>query len=398
MVFVIASFVNSLGSAFMWPLTTLYVFSFFERSAADAGNVLLLQALASIIGQLLGGSLFHKIGVRTLVVISLLLTSVAQFSLMWTDHFLTYAIIMAFVGFFNALSMPAIQAFIGFRWADRRREMYNIAYVGNNIGVAVGTACSGIIASYSYHLTFLLNGMTSFVFGIFFYIFMSKINFNLSNAEKQAHQSKGSKPTGTLQLLGSYRLYLFMALGSMFIWFGNSIWGTGISTFLDEQGLKPFAYSVLWTINGVLIFAGQPLLRWMNQIMTRTLTSQLTGSAVFYFLGFVLILCNQTYPAIVIAMLLITIGEMLISPTIPAFISERAGKHSPFYLGVVGAISSVGRLLGPSIIGYMYVAGSIHYAAWVAVIGGALSVTFFMIHASFHRNHEQFSVGNDRSF
>ncbi|OPA80409.1 MFS transporter [Paenibacillus selenitireducens] len=395
-VFVSASFVNSLGNAFMWPLTTLYIFSFFHRSAADAGLVLLGQALASIMGQLVGGTLFHRIGMRTLVVWALAITSLFQFSLMFTSNFHIYAGLMACIGFFNAISMPAISAFIGFRWADRRREMYNIAYVGNNLGVAIGTACSGIIASFSYHLTFVMNGVTSILFATFFWIFMRKMDLNVSTEDMHKQKKTKSSFSQTWQLLGAYQLYLFMAMGALFIMFGNSIWGTGISTFLDSEGMKPISYSILWTMNGVLIFVGQPFVKWLNQTFMRQLTSQLTGSAIFYFAGFVMILINHSYPMIVLAMITITIGEMLISPTIPAFISERSGSHAPFYLGVEGAISSLGRLFGPYMIGLMYDAGGIQHAAWVAVGGGILAVVCCMIHASFHRDESASLHANHR--
>ncbi len=388
-IFVTASFVNSLGSAFMWPLTSLYIYSFFHRSAADAGLVLLGQALASIAGQLVGGTLFHRVGMRALVVSALFMTSLFQFSLMFTSNFHIYSLLMACVGFFNAISMPAIAAFIGFRWADRRREMYNIAYVGNNLGVAIGTACSGIIASFSYQLTFVLNGVTSLLFATFFWVFMSKLDLNLSSPDRSKHQKKTkSSFQQTWQLLSAYQIYLFMALGALFIMFGNSIWGTGVSTLLNSIGMKPIAFSILWTLNGVLIFVGQPFVRWLNDRFMRQLTSQLTGSAIFYMAGFIMILLNHSYPMIILAMITITIGEMLISPTVPAFISERTGSNAPFYLGVEGAISSLGRLFGPYAIGVMFDTGGIHYAAWVAVAGGVLAVICCIIHASFHREEE----------
>lgn len=42
--FIIASFINSMGNALMWPLTTLYVHNVLHRSYGDAGFVLLLQS------------------------------------------------------------------------------------------------------------------------------------------------------------------------------------------------------------------------------------------------------------------------------------------------------------------------------------------------------------------
>lgn len=63
-VFLIASLVNATGSALMWPLVTMYVFEELGRSMQDAGIVIAIQSFGGIAGQLLGGSLYHKLGLN----------------------------------------------------------------------------------------------------------------------------------------------------------------------------------------------------------------------------------------------------------------------------------------------------------------------------------------------
>ena len=152
---------------------------------------------------------------------------------------------MGFIGFCNAISMPAIQAFIGFRFADRRGELFNVIYVANNIGVALGTAMSGFLAEISYHLSFVLNGVTSFGFAIFFLSYLTKLGG--TGASQGSHHPQPKSPrrrAPALALLGNTRIYLFMGLGSLFLWFGNSIWNTGClrsSSRRDVQdGLRLF--------------------------------------------------------------------------------------------------------------------------------------------------------------
>ncbi|QWU15939.1 Major Facilitator Superfamily protein [Paenibacillus sophorae] len=120
-VFLIASLINATGSALMWPLVTMYVFDELGRSMTDAGLVILVQSLGGIAGQLLGGSLYHKVGVNKLIVGALALNALALFALPAASaNWTAFMIAMGLVGLFNSLSMPAIQAFIGFRFAGRR--------------------------------------------------------------------------------------------------------------------------------------------------------------------------------------------------------------------------------------------------------------------------------------
>lgn len=395
-VFIFASFVNALGSAFMWPLTTLYVYTFFERPLADAGFVLLLYSLAGIIGQLLGGMLYHRLGVKKLIVGALALAAAMQFSLMLTDRFAVYAVIMTALGLFSSASMPAIQAFIAFRWPASSREMFNATYVGNNIGVAIGTALGGLVANYSFQLTFMLNGTTSVLFAAFFYFFLRTMKTDRL-PDKSAQGLRPGRAAQALRLLIPYKLYLFVGLGSLFVWFANSMWGTGVAPFLYDEGMDLSAYSLLWTINGVLIFVGQPVIMLIKKCAARSLTSQMTASAVFYFLGFMIILANHSYVFIVLGMIVTTFGEMLIGSTVPAFITENAGGDSPFYLGITGGIGSVGRVLGPYVLGVMYDWGGMTQVSYVAVIGAAVAVALFMLHASLHRaKRSEASVTLDR--
>lgn len=116
------------------------------------------------------------------------------FTAFTSDHWAAFVIMMGFIGFFNIVSVSAIQAFVGFRFADRRGELFNVIDVANNIGVASAR---------------LLSCDT--------------------------------------------RLYLFVGLGSLFLWFGNSVWNTGVSPFIIKQDLPKAMYGLLWTLNGILI-------------------------------------------------------------------------------------------------------------------------------------------------
>lgn len=387
--FLVASLVASAGGSLMWPLTTMYVFDELNRSMQDAGLVILIQSLGGIIGQLLGGALYHKLGVKKLIVGSLLLNALGLFSLPFINGYWGLLILMmGFIGLFNAVSMPAIQAFIGFRFADRRGELFNVVYVANNIGVALGTAMSGFLAEISYHLSFVLNGVTSFGFAAFFLIYLTKLDSPRDAVGSAASLRKTplSAGPGAWTLLTHTRIYLYMGLGSLFLWFGNSIWNTGVSPFIISEGMSKTAYGYLWTLNGILIFAAQPLTTLIKRWFARTESSQMTASALFYLSAYVVIALMHSYPGMVLAMVLATLGEMLISPAIPAFISERAGRTAPFYIGVAGGMGAAGRVLGPYAMGTMYDSGGLTPVAWLAAATAVLSFISFVVHARVSRN------------
>ncbi|MBO8172194.1 MAG: MFS transporter [Bacillaceae bacterium] len=364
----------------MWPLVTLYVHNELHRSYGDAGLVLLLQSLAGIVGQFTGGSLFHRLGPRILIIGSLVLTGMMQILLVfagWPE----YVLLMVLLGFLVSVTMPAINAFIGFKWKKERSRLFNVVYVSNNIGVALGTSLSGLIATYSFQLTFLLNGLSTFAFAIYFYVLMKHIRLNEPDTISFSHDKQSvSLPVG--KLLWNYKIYLFLGLGSLLIWFSTSQWGSGVAPYLDENGYSLAAFSFLWTLNGIIILIGQPLISLLKKTLSRTLTAQLVASAIFYATGYTYIyLFHHDYVQFMIGMIITTFGEMLIAPAVPTFITEKTGLAAPFYLGVVGAIGSTGRLLGPYIYGNLYDLQGAEPIFLLTVLLSSLAVISFLIHA-----------------
>ncbi|MDN4094917.1 MFS transporter [Brevibacillus agri] len=100
-----------------------------------------------MVGQFVGGTLFHRLGAKRLIVGALLVQGLIQLSIPLTNSWLVYIALMTGLGFTFNLSFPAIQAFIGFRWKEQRRELFNIVYVANNLGMAIGTSLAGVIAT-----------------------------------------------------------------------------------------------------------------------------------------------------------------------------------------------------------------------------------------------------------
>ncbi|GMA57587.1 hypothetical protein GCM10025858_20900 [Alicyclobacillus sacchari] len=74
---------------------------------------------------------------------------------------------------------------------------------------------------------------------------------------------------------------------------------------------------------------------------------------------------HATYAFLIVGMVVATLGEMLIAPTVPALITATARQHAAFYLGVSGGIASVGRLIGPVLFGTLFDhAAFLRFSGW----------------------------------
>jgi len=386
--FMAASFMNATGKAILWPLTTLYVHQVLGRSYGEAGLVLLYQALAGILGEFAGGALYHRLGPKRLIIGSMVLQSALLSSVVWTHDYWLFVLLISLNGFMNGIAQPSINAYVGFRWKEHRRKLYNAIYVGNNTGLAIGAALGGLIASISFPLTYMVTSLSTLAFAVFLFFFMQAKQEEESPAAAAAIPGSGGvkREESVLRHLTHFRIYLFLGLGALFYYISFTLWSNGIAPYLTERGYPLTMYSLLWTINGIVIFAGQPVTGWIKATVAKSLVAQIVMSSLCYALGLGFILgFHQTYIFLAVGMVICTIGEMLLLPAIPTFYSERTGRAAPFFMGLSGGFGNVGRMTGPTIYGNVYDHWGIVPVLLVGTCAAVISLALFLIHASLHK-------------
>lgn len=119
-----------------------------------------------------------------------------------------------------------------------------------------------------------------------------------------------------------------------------------MSVRITDMHIPFFAYSLLWTVNGALIMIFQPLMNNLaGYISTRV--QVILGLSIFAF-SFIPLIFAHTFAMFLIDFIILTIGEMMGVPSVPAYIDEltdplEAGK----YQGMTNIAMSIGRAIGP---------------------------------------------------
>ncbi|WP_245946903.1 MFS transporter [Paenibacillus cellulosilyticus] len=390
--FLAASFANSVGMAIMWPLTTFYVHNVLGQSYGDAGMVVFFQSLFSVFGQLVGGQLYYRVGPKNMIAGSFVIASLLLLLIAATDSWPLYIVCLSLFGFANGVAMPAMNAYVGFRWKEHRRELYNVMYVCNNFGVSVGAAVGGLVAAVSFSLTYALTGGTLLLFAIFLFVFIR----GAGRADSAENESTAAASTATLAdkhtynrraLLRNVNLYLYLSLGSMFYWITFQQWSTGVAPYMEENGLGMDLYSLLWTVNGIVIVIGQPITSWLKRRrLGNTISKQMLVSSLFTLLGCLFIFAfHAHYVYLVIGMILATFGEMLLLPAILTYLSERTGANAPFYMGLNGGLSNVGRMLGPLMFGHAFDLWGVNAVFLLGTISALIALLLFYTHRHVNR-------------
>lgn len=344
----VLAFINLMGLSFIWPITTIYIHEVLGRPVTVAGMVLTFYAAASFLGQLTGGTLFDRVGGRPVIAIGLLLSAGAIAVPGLFQSWPLYVAAMALFGFAQSLVFPALNALAAATWPEGGRGAFNFIYVTHNAGVAVGTAFGGVLANYSFRLVFLGAAFLSLVSTMLALALIRDVKPGYAGfASAQAVVDEPTRPVPWLPIA-------FLLFSSFSFWLVYMQWTSTLAVYMQTVGVSLPAYSFLWTLNGVIIFFGQPVLGYVVRFV-RLLPSQLFLGTGLYVVAFSLLLTSSRYPVFVTAMVVLTFGEMLLWPGIPAAVDQLAPPDRRGFLqGTVGGSTAAGRMVGPLIGGLLY--------------------------------------------
>ncbi|KIL47300.1 MFS transporter [Jeotgalibacillus alimentarius] len=345
---VIGMAINVTGASFLWPLNTIYISGELGKSLTTAGLVLMANAGASVLGNLLGGVLFDKIGGYRSIMSGIVITLTSVGGLMIWHGWPHYVFFMILIGFGSGIVFPSMYAMAGSVWPEGGRKAFNAIYLATNIGVAAGAAVGGLVASLSFDYIFIANFAMYVVFFLIALLTYKKIEIQ-PNIQTSVLQERGS-----IKSKAAFTSLLILCAGYLLCWVGYVQWQSTIADYTQQINIPLEQYSFLWTVNGVLIVAGQPLIRPIVKRFEHNLKIQMAIGAVIFMVSFGVTAYAGSFQGFLAAMLILTIGEMLIWPAVPTIASRLAPKgREGFYQGVVNSTATGGRMIGPLLGGIM---------------------------------------------
>ncbi|MFN7250531.1 MAG: MDR family MFS transporter [Anaerobacillus sp.] len=341
---VIGMVINVTGASFLWPLNTIFIHQELGKSLSVAGLVLMLNAGAGVIGNLVGGRLFDRIGGYKTILLGISITMVSAFTLAFYHSWIYYVVLMVGIGFGSGVTFPSMYAMAGSVWPEGGRKAFNSIYVAQNLGVAVGAALGGRVASIRFDYVFYANG---FLYILFFLIaFFGFKNMKVDRSETR--QTSILEQGVMIENKARFKALLILCIGFIICWMAFVQWQTTISVHTQSLGISLSQYSLIWTVNGALIVLGQPLISLLIKKWIHTLKGQIYFGLAVFMVSFFILAQAEVFMIFVVAMIILTIGEMFVWPAVPTIAHQLAPKgKAGFYQGVVNSVATGGRMIGP---------------------------------------------------
>lgn len=344
------------------PFMSLYVTQYLKRPASDAGVIIALFGVGSILGSIAGGKFTDVLGFRPVQIFTSIVGGLLFLIYATVTHYTTLCVLTVVIAFVAEAFRPAnFTAIAAYAAPGLVTRSYSLNRLAINLGWAVGGSIGGIIASINYQLLFVVDGAVNILAGIgILWLLPSAKTFSKKVAEK-VKDMVVRKPWEDALFIK------FILLTTLFT-----------TCFFLMFRLVPLFWKETWHINEAMIGFILGLNGIIVAILEMVLINRLENrrSATYYIVigvlltaaAYALLLVPKSLPVTlaILSMVLVTFGEMFALPFINTFVMSRTNEYNRGQYAAGYTLSwSVAQVVGPT--GGFYLAEKLGYN-WLWIV------------------------------
>jgi MFS family permease len=339
--------VAHLGYGVFVPYVALYLTGPMGASTTVTGIVLAGWGIVTIGTAPFGGLLADRLGRRPLILWGLAGSSACALAFFLASSVWVLLVLVPVWALCFSAMRPAMRAYVvDVIDPSLRIEAFGIDRLVANASFALGPPLGALVLTVaSLRDIFLIPFVTELCFLAIAFLMLP---------ESRTPGGADEEPPRLIEALRDSKLLLLTA-GTALAWFLFALYDEVFGVFLhNERGIAISTWGLLFTINPVLVTLGQyPVVRWARGRSARLMLSLgaiLNGIAVFLVLPF------DAIWVLVVSIVLLTLGEMLLTPVASALAGTLAperlrGSYQSFLDCGYGAASVPAVSLGLVLVG-----------------------------------------------
>ncbi|WP_379088666.1 MFS transporter [Pedobacter sp. UC225_65] len=346
------------------PFMGLYVTQSLHRPASDAGIIISLFGVGSILGATAGGKLTDMFGFRPVQIFSSLIGGLFFLIFSQVSHFTTLCVLAVLISFFYDAFRPAnFTAIAAYAAEGKETRSYSLNRLATNIGWAVGISMGGIIASFNYQLLFIVDGVVSIIVAFAIFMFLPAV--------KGFRKAVAAKMEGmVVRKPWQDPLFIrFLLLTTVFA-----------TCFFLMFRVVPVFFKEVWHLDealiGMILGVNGVIIALFEMVMISKIENK--RSPVFYIvtgvlivgLSFATLMLPKFLPVVValISVTCFTFGEMFAIPFVNTFVIKRSNEFNRGQYAAGYTVAwSIAQVVGPTC-GF-YLAEKMGYSPlWVSIV------------------------------
>jgi MFS family permease len=347
---ILGMFIDQLGGFLIFPFFGLYITSKYHVGMTEVGVLFTIFAVSGVIGSFIGGALTDKFGRKIIIIFGLIISAVSSLLLAFAPNLDFIYLAGLMVGLLGNISGPAHQAMIAdVLPEDKRADGFGILRVIANLAAVIGPAIGGLLAARSYTLMFMIDIITSAIAAFIIFLYVPETKPEKAPAiigQAVEEESIGEVLRGYL-LVAKDQIYLVFIIASLLMALAYMQMNTTLSVFLrDVHGIPDRGYGLLLSMNAAMVVLFQ---FWITRKIKRFAPMKIMAwGMVVYAVGFSMFGFVATSLFFVIAMVIITIAEMLVTPTGQAIVAKLSPEDMRGrYMAVYGFSWTIPTAVGP---------------------------------------------------
>jgi len=338
-------FIDRLGGFMLYPFFALYLTQKFDIGMSTVGLIFGVFSLTGMVGSAIGGAIADRMGRKVVIIFSLILSSLSALGMGFAPSIDIFLAVVVVVGTLSSIGHPAHEAVVAdLLPPDKRAEGYGIIRVIFNLAVIIAPPIAGLLISHSYLTLFIVDAVISVISAAIVF-------FALPETKPQARAN--AKPESMRQTFAGYgRVFKDSAFLSfigvtvmMTLVYMNM--NSTLGVYLrDQHGLPEVRYGLLLSINAIIVVLFQ---FWMTRrLQKRKPFLMMAAGSLLYTIGFAMYGLVSTFAFFIVAMLIITIGEMIVSPFQQSLVANFAPEDMRGRYMAVSSLSwSISFTVGP---------------------------------------------------
>ena len=371
-VLAVATFINRAGTMAL-PFLALYLMKEMGLRATQAGQGFIVYGLGAMVAAPLGGWLADRFGPLKVMRTSLLLSGLLMLMLPFVKDSQSFFLLIGFWALVSEGFRPASMSILAdLAPPELRKAVFSLNRLAINLGMSVGPALGGFIATRSYHGLFWVDGATTLAAWIVLVL--------LVRHRPHKHET-GTDPALLSALRDPVLGYFLLAIIPVVIVFFQHEGPMPIYLVRDLKLPESF-YGSLFTINTLLIVVLEVRLNLATAHWPHRWTLML--GSLLYALGFGAMAVAHTPAAIIATVVIWTFGEMILFPAMSDYVASIAPPaRRGAYMGLFTFTFSVAFSFGPWIGTWMLDAwGSLILWPVMGVLGMASALALARINTA----------------
>lgn len=344
-----ATFIDHVGGALLFPFFALYVTEKFSVGMTEVGILFTIFAGFSFFGTMLGGALTDKLGRRWMLIFGLVVSASSSLLMMVVNDLALFYALAALVGLLANAGGPAQQAMVADLLPEEKlSEGYGVQRVAMNLAVVIGPAIGGLMAATSFNLLFITDAATSIVTAVIVYFALPETKPVVAEGEEEESLPETFKGYIRVAKDGLFISFLLVSILMVIVY---TQMNSTLSVYLrDEHGLTAREFGYLLSMNAAMVVLFQFSIA--RRISKRPAMLMMAFGTLLYAIGFAMYGFVNTFFFFILAMVIITVGEMIVTPVAQTLVAKFAPEDMRGrYMAVYGFSWTIPFAIGPLLAG-----------------------------------------------